>query len=90
MLRRNIHEKFKERAQRALNESVEDARAGQQKLDTFLARLEFHSFDSEVGSYRGRPPAKDREAAPEGCPPTSNVGQQAVGTSFRARSMGGG
>jgi hypothetical protein len=84
LLKGNIREEFKERAQRALEESVEAARVGQHKFDTFRARHEFHSFDFEAGSYGGRPPARDREAAPEGRPPASNQSRQAVGTSFRA------
>ncbi len=54
MLKGNIHKELKERAQRALDESVEAAKVEQQRLDTLRARLEFHSFDSEAGSYRGR------------------------------------
>ncbi len=49
MLKGDIHEELKERAQRASDESVEAAKAGQQRLDTFRARLEFHSFNSEAG-----------------------------------------
>ncbi len=49
LLKGNIHEELKERAQRALDESVEAAKVGQQRLDTFRVRLEFHSFDSEAG-----------------------------------------
>jgi hypothetical protein len=73
LLKGNIQEKLKERAQRALDESVEAAKVGQQRLDTFWGRLDFHSFDSEAGSYGGRPPAGGMEAALGGCPPTDNA-----------------
>jgi hypothetical protein len=47
LLKGNIHEELKERAQRALDESA--TKVGQQRMDTFRVRLEFHSFDSEAG-----------------------------------------
>jgi hypothetical protein len=72
LLKGNIYDEFKERAQRALEESVEAVRVGQHKFDAFRARLEFHSFDLEAGSYGGRPPVRDRETAPEGRPPAGN------------------
>jgi hypothetical protein len=87
MLKGNIHEDLGERAQRAFNESVEAARAGQQKLDAIWARLDFHSFDSEVGSYVGRPPARDREAAPVGRQLVSNAGQRGGGSLFRSEQV---
>ncbi len=68
MLKGNIHKELKERAQRALDESVETAKVEQQRLDTLRARLEFHSFDSEAGSYRGRTLVGGGEAATGGCP----------------------
>jgi hypothetical protein len=88
LLKGNVHEEFKERAQRALDESVEAARVGKQRLDAFQARLEFHSFHSEAGSYGGRSPARGREAAPGGHPPNDNPGRQAGDTSFRAGPVG--
>ncbi len=50
LLKGNIHEEFKERAQRFLNESVKAAKEVQRKLDDFRTKLEFHSFNSEAGS----------------------------------------
>jgi hypothetical protein len=79
-----------ERAQRTFDESVEAARAGQQKLNALWARLDFHSFDSEAGSYVGWHPARDKEAAPGGCPPVSTAGQQGEGYLFRSERAEGG
>ncbi len=75
MLKGTIHEELGERAQRALDESVEAACTDQQKLDAIRARLEFHSIGSEAGSYIGRPPARAREAVPKGPPPPGEGGQ---------------
>ncbi len=88
MLKGNIHEELGERAQRALDESMEVARVGQQKQDALRARLEFHSFDSKAGSYAGTLPA--REAAPGCHPPANNVGQQGAGSLSRPGPVEGG
>ncbi len=50
LLKGNIYQEFKERAQRPLDESVKAAKEVRRKLDDFRAKLEFHSFDSEAGS----------------------------------------
>jgi hypothetical protein len=76
LLKGDIHEEFKERAQRPLDESAKVAKEGRQKLDELQARLEFHSFDSEAGSYKGHP-ARDEEAAPGGYPLIDNSACQA-------------
>jgi hypothetical protein len=52
MLKGNIHEEFKEKAQRALDESVEAARVGQRKLDAFRARLELLLLPTDIGGHR--------------------------------------
>jgi hypothetical protein len=67
MLKENVLEEFKERAQRALHESAKVAKEGQRKLDDLRARLEFRSFNSEASSYIGHAP-RVGEAAPEGSP----------------------
>jgi hypothetical protein len=72
MLKGNIHEEFKERAQRALDESAKMAKEGQRRLGDLRARLEFRSFDSEAVSYKGQAP-RVREATPEGCPLIENL-----------------
>ncbi len=63
----NIPNEFKERAQRVLQDSTKMAKEGQRKLGNLRARLEFRSFDSEAGSYRG-PVTSAVEAAPESRP----------------------
>ncbi len=90
MLKGDIHKEFKERARKALDESAEAARTGQRKLDSFRARLEFHSFDLEAGSYGGKPPARDGEAAPGCRPPVCSMGQQAAAPPFRPGLARGG
>ncbi len=86
----NIHKKLGERAQKALDESVEAARTGQQKESVLRARLEFHSVDSEAGSYIGRPPARAREVAPVGPLPTGDEGQRGGSSFFRTGRVKGG
>jgi hypothetical protein len=54
-LKEDVPEAFKECAQRALHESTKMAKEGQRKLGNLKARLEFCSFDSESGSYGGKP-----------------------------------
>jgi MoaA/NifB/PqqE/SkfB family radical SAM enzyme len=66
-LKENIPNELKERVQRALQDSTKMARVVRRKLGDLRARLEFRSFDSEAGSYRG-PMASAMEAAPEGRP----------------------
>jgi hypothetical protein len=69
MLEENILNEFKERAQRAPQNSAKMAKEGQCKLGDLRARLEFCSFDSEAGSYRGPAPLA-AETVP-GCRPFS-------------------
>jgi hypothetical protein len=80
-LKDTIPVKFKERAQRAVQESAKIAREGRCKLGDLRARLEFHSFDSEAGSYRG-PRVSAMEAASESRPlsdaPRGGGGQERV------------
>ncbi len=85
LLKGNIHEELKERAQRALDESVEAAMVGQQRVDTFQVRLEFHSFYSRLA---GKTPEGSRDAAPGGRPLTDNSGQQIEDALFRAEPIG--
>jgi hypothetical protein len=59
LLKGNIHEEFKERAQRALDESMEAARVGQQKLDAFQAS--FRDDRSRWEWLKRRTPASRRE-----------------------------
>jgi hypothetical protein len=80
LLRGDIHEKFKERVQRALDESVKAAKEGRQKLDNLRARLEFCSFHSEAGSYKEGLPMRGEEAAPGGHPLAGNPGRRAGDT----------
>jgi hypothetical protein len=67
MLKENIPNEFKEHAQRAVQESTKMARERKRKLGDLRAWLEFRSFDSEAGSYRG-PVASAMEAVPGSCP----------------------
>jgi hypothetical protein len=67
MLKENMPNEFKERAQRALQDSAKMAKEGQRKLGDLRARLEFRSFDSEAGSYRGPAPSA-AEVVPESRP----------------------
>ncbi len=53
MLKGDIPDEFKEHVQRALQKSAKMAKEGQCKLGDRKACLEFRSFDSEAGSYRG-------------------------------------
>jgi hypothetical protein len=62
-LKDTIPVEFKERAQRAVQESAKIAKEGRHKLGDLRARLEFCSFDSEAGSYRG-PTVSAMEVAP--------------------------
>ncbi len=71
MLKQDIPNEFKEPAQRALQESAKMAKEGQCKLGDLKARLEFRSFDSEAGSYRGPAPSAG-EAVPGSCPFSGN------------------
>ncbi len=87
LLRGDVHEEFKERAQRALDESVKAAKEGRRKLDDLRARLKFRSFDSEAGSYKGGHSARDEEAAPGGRPLTGNSAQQ-VGDTWAGAGPG--
>jgi hypothetical protein len=66
-LKDTIPVEFKERAQRAVQDSTKIAKEGRRKLGDLRAWLKFRSFDSEVGSYRG-PVGSAVEAAPESCP----------------------
>ncbi len=84
LLKGDIHEEFKERAQRALNESAKAAKEGRRKLDDLRARLEFRSVDSEAGSYRGGHSVRSEEAAPRGRPLTGSSARQAGDTWARA------
>jgi hypothetical protein len=59
-----MRNEFKERA---LQDSAKMAKEGQRKLGDLRARLEFCSFDSEAGSYRGPAPSAV-EAVPESRP----------------------
>jgi hypothetical protein len=72
LLKGNIHEEFKERAQRALDRSAKVAKEGERRLDNLQARLEFRRFDSEAGSYKGQAP-RAGEAVPEGRPPNKDL-----------------
>ncbi len=67
MLKENMPNEFKERAQRTLQDSTKMAKEGQRKLGDLRARLEFRSFDSEAGSYMGPAPSA-AEAVPESRP----------------------
>jgi hypothetical protein len=62
MLKENMPNEFKERAQRALQDSAKMAKEGQRKLGDLRARLEFRSFDSEAGSYRGPAPSAGKRS----------------------------
>jgi hypothetical protein len=64
MVKGTINDGLCERAQRAFGDSVEAAWTGQQKLAGLRTRLEFHSMDSEAGSYIGGPPRGTGEVAP--------------------------
>ncbi len=66
-LKETIPIEFKERGQRAVQDSVKIARDGKRWLGDLRARLEFRSFDSEAGSYRG-PVGPAMEASSESCP----------------------
>jgi hypothetical protein len=90
MLKGNIHEELRDRAQGAHEKSVEAARVGQQKVDALRARLNFHSFDSEAGSCVRMPPAGGREATPAGRPPAVKADQQGRGPLFRPGQVRGG
>jgi hypothetical protein len=50
-----------------VQDSAKIAREGKHRLGDLWARLEFRSFDSEAGSYRG-PAESALEAGPESCP----------------------
>jgi hypothetical protein len=52
-LKETIPAEFKERAQRAVQDSAKITREGKRRLGDLRVRLEFRSFDSEAGSYRG-------------------------------------
>ncbi len=56
MLKGNIHEDLGERAQRAFNESVEAARAGQQKLDAIWGDSTFIASTRRSAAMLGGPP----------------------------------
>jgi hypothetical protein len=66
-LKETISVEFKERARQAVQDSAKIAREGKRKLGDLRARLEFCSFDSKVGSYRG-PAGLAAEAGPESRP----------------------
>jgi hypothetical protein len=53
MMKGTVDEGLSKRAQRAFDESMEAAKLGWQKLEGLRTRLEFHSVDSEAGSYLG-------------------------------------
>jgi hypothetical protein len=85
MLKKDISVEFKERAQRALDDSAKMAKEGQCKLGDLRARLEFSSFDSEAGSYKGQAP-RGGEAAPEGRPFIENPARGGGGELRQAAS----
>jgi hypothetical protein len=66
-LKETIPVEFKERAQGAVQDSAKIAREGKRGLGDLRARLEFRSFDSKAGSYRG-PVESAMEAGPESRP----------------------
>jgi hypothetical protein len=63
MVKGTADEGRSKRAQKALNESMEAARIGQQRPDGLRTRLEFYSGDSEAGSYVGGATRGGREGA---------------------------
>ncbi len=67
MLKGNMPNEFKEGPQRALQDSAKMAKEWQCKLGDLRACLEFRSFDSEAGSYRGPAPSA-AEAVSKSCP----------------------
>jgi hypothetical protein len=80
-LKETILVEFKERARQAVQDSAKIAREGKRKLGDLRARLEFRSFYSEAGSYRG-PAGLAVEAGPERRPLS--------GAPERGRGSGGG
>ncbi len=58
MVKGTLDEGLGERAQRALDKSMEAVRKGHQKLAGLRIRLKFHSMDSEAGSYTGGLPQR--------------------------------
>jgi hypothetical protein len=52
-LKETILAEFKERAQQAIRDSTKIAEEGRWRLGDLRAQLEFHSADSEAGSYKG-------------------------------------
>lgn len=81
MVKGTLDEGLRERAQRALDKSMEAARIGQQKLAGLRIRLKFHSMDSEAGSYTGRLPQGTGGVA-LGQPPTAGGGGHPGGDFF--------
>jgi hypothetical protein len=76
LLKGKVREEFGERAQRALDESVEAAKKGKQRLNVIRARLDFHSGDSEAGSYVARGATRRQEVALGDLPPVGGTGPQ--------------
>jgi hypothetical protein len=69
VLKETIPAEFKERAQQAVQDSAKITREGKRRLGDLRARLKFHSFDSEAGSYRG-PAEPVMEVGSESCLPS--------------------
>jgi hypothetical protein len=80
LLKGDVPSELKERA---LQDSAKMAKEGQRKLGDLRARLEFRSFDSEVGSYRGPAPSA-AEAVPESRPLSGISGEARVGATSSA------
>jgi hypothetical protein len=83
MIKKTTDEGLSRRAQRAFDESMEAAKLVQQKPESLRTRLEFHSVDSEAGSYLGGVPRGGQETggklAQEGPPARDARGGQAAG-----------